>query len=72
VPTPAEFVAKWQGVNRPERAAAQGHFIYLCAMLGVPTPNEADPNGVNRPGARESTSRGPTCSATGCRPPRPG
>ncbi len=42
---PIEFAAKWEGVNRPERAAAQEHFIDLCAMLGVPTPNEADPNG---------------------------
>ncbi len=30
---------------RAERAAAQEHFIDLCRMLGVPTPNEADPTG---------------------------
>jgi hypothetical protein len=42
---PSEFAAKWQGCNRPERAAAQEHFIDLCAMLGVPTPNQADPDG---------------------------
>ena len=30
---------------RTERAASQEHFIDLCRMLGVPTPNEADPTG---------------------------
>jgi hypothetical protein len=30
-----------------ERAAAQEHFIDLCRMLGVPTPNEADPTGAD-------------------------
>lgn len=43
--TPSEFAAKWGGSTRNERAAAQEHFIDLCRMLGVPTPNEADPNG---------------------------
>jgi len=43
--TPAEFVAKWQGSTRTERAAAQEHFIDLCRMLGQPTPNDADPTG---------------------------
>ena len=37
MPTPAEFVAKWQGSTRAERAAAQEHFIDLCRMLGQPT-----------------------------------
>jgi hypothetical protein len=45
VPTPSEFVAKWQGSTRTERAAAQEHFIDLCRMLGQPTPNDADPTG---------------------------
>ncbi len=45
MPTPAEFVAKWQGSTRTERAAAQEHFIDLCRMLGQPTPNDADPTG---------------------------
>jgi hypothetical protein len=45
VPTPAEFVAKWRGSTRAERAAAQEHFIDLCRMLGQPTPNDADPTG---------------------------
>lgn len=43
--TPTEFAAKWGGSTRNERAAAQEHFIDLCRMLGVPTPNDADPNG---------------------------
>lgn len=33
------------GSTRTERAASQEHFIDLCRMLGVPTPNEADPTG---------------------------
>ena len=40
------------GVRRPlaqryetERAAAQSHFNDLCALLGQPTPLEADPRG---------------------------
>ena len=43
--TPSEFAAKWAGSTRSEKAAAQEHFIDLCRMLGVPTPNEADPSG---------------------------
>jgi hypothetical protein len=44
--TPAEFAAKWSASTRAERAAAQEHFVDLCRMLGVPTPNEADPTGA--------------------------
>lgn len=43
--TPAEFATKWAGSTRTERAAAQEHFIDLCRLLEVPTPNEADPIG---------------------------
>lgn len=43
--TPNEFASKWRGSKRSERAAAQEHFIDLCRMLAVPTPNEADPSG---------------------------
>src|SRR5713226_2744384 len=42
---PGEFAEKWAGSTRSERAASQEHFIDLCRMLGVPTPNEADPTG---------------------------
>src|ERR1700730_8025710 len=43
--TPSEFAAKWAGSWRTERAAAQEHFIDVCRMLEVATPNEADPIG---------------------------
>jgi hypothetical protein len=36
--TPAEFARKWMGSTQTERAASQEHFIDLCRMLGVPTP----------------------------------
>jgi len=45
--TPAEFATKWAGSTRTERAAAQEHFIDICRMLDVPTPNDADPTGDN-------------------------
>ncbi len=35
----AEFAAKWIGNTNTESAAAQEHFIDICGMLGVPTPN---------------------------------
>ena len=35
----AEFAAKWIGNTNTERGAAQEHFIDICTMLGVPTPN---------------------------------
>jgi hypothetical protein len=44
--TPAEFARKWGESTQKERSAAQEHFIDLCRMLGVPTPNEADPTGT--------------------------
>ena len=41
----AAFSAKWRENARRESASSQEHFIDLCRMLGVPTPNEADPVG---------------------------
>jgi hypothetical protein len=41
----AQFAAKWARNTRPERAASQTHFNDLCGILGLPTPNEADPDG---------------------------
>ncbi|MCK9486642.1 MAG: class I SAM-dependent DNA methyltransferase [Dehalococcoidia bacterium] len=41
--TPAAFVAKWSQNARRERAGSQSHFNDLCALVGVATPNEADP-----------------------------
>jgi len=43
--TPATFARKWATSTRTERAASQEHFIDICRMIGVPTPNEADPTG---------------------------
>ena len=41
----ADFAAKWRDNPRRERASSQEHFIDLCRLLGVPTPNEGDPSG---------------------------
>ena len=41
----AEFAAKWRENARRENASSQEHFIDLCHLLGVQTPNEADPVG---------------------------
>ena len=41
----AEFAAKWSENTRRERPSSQEHFIDLCSLLGVPTPNTADPTG---------------------------
>ena len=41
----AAFAAKWRDNARREHASSQEHFIDLCRLLGVPTPNEADPTG---------------------------
>jgi type II restriction/modification system DNA methylase subunit YeeA len=43
--TPAGFAMKWRDSTNTERAASQEHFIDLCRMLEVSTPNEADPGG---------------------------
>jgi hypothetical protein len=43
--TPSQFARKWADNTRTERAASQEHFIDLCRMLDVSTPNEADPTG---------------------------
>ena len=36
----AGFAAKWRESARRERASSQEHFIDLCRLLGVPTPND--------------------------------
>ena len=43
--TPTAVVAKWRANTRNERAAAQEHFLDLCASLDEPTPN-SDPTGA--------------------------
>lgn len=42
--TPQAFAAKWQSSQATERTASQEHFLNLCDMLGVATPND-DPTG---------------------------
>lgn len=37
--TPERFIAKWQANTRSEAAASKEHFLDLCALLGVETPN---------------------------------
>jgi hypothetical protein len=44
--TPQQFVNKWKQARLSERAGAQEHFLDLCALLGQPTPAEADPEGA--------------------------
>lgn len=41
--TPASFIAKWSRSELRERQGAQSHFNDLCALLGEPTPSDADP-----------------------------
>jgi hypothetical protein len=40
--SPEEFIARWRGNTRTERAAAQQHFLDLCDLLGVDKPGGAD------------------------------
>ena len=44
--SPEEFIARWRGVTRTERSAAQEHFLDLCALLGVPKPADVDRHGT--------------------------
>ena len=37
--TPEQFIARWRGNTRTERAAAQQHFLELCDLLGVDRPS---------------------------------
>ncbi|NJL06526.1 MAG: class I SAM-dependent DNA methyltransferase [Chloroflexaceae bacterium] len=38
--TPKKFVEKWASNTLNEKAVAQTHFNELCAMLGIPAPND--------------------------------
>ena len=40
----ATFVARWSVATLNERATAQPHFVDLCHLLGVPTPEVGGPN----------------------------
>ncbi|MGH7047272.1 MAG: class I SAM-dependent DNA methyltransferase [Stellaceae bacterium] len=41
-----QFIAKWRGITRTERSAAQEHFLDLCDLLEVPKPGEVDRHGT--------------------------
>ncbi|MEJ7842844.1 MAG: DNA methyltransferase [Rubrobacter sp.] len=43
--TPQEFSAKWADNRLKESAASKEHFIDVCALVGAPTPREADKEG---------------------------
>jgi hypothetical protein len=45
--SPHDFADRWRINRNKERSASQEHFIDLCRMLGVPTPNEGDPTGAS-------------------------
>ena len=36
---PEQFIEKWRANTRNEAAASKEHFLDLCALLDVPTPN---------------------------------
>lgn len=42
-----EFQARWRNTQLSERAAAQPHFMDLCALVGFPTPTAMDKAGAN-------------------------
>jgi type II restriction/modification system DNA methylase subunit YeeA len=55
---PAEFIRKWERSTLKESAAAQQHFLDLCALLDEPTPADVDPTGETycfEKGATKST-----------------
>ena len=56
----AEFAAKWRESARRERASSQEHFIDLCRLLGVPTPNDppASPDYTFEAGAERLSTGG--------------
>ena len=43
--TPQQFSAKWANNELKESAASKEHFIDVCALVGAPTPREADKKG---------------------------
>jgi len=43
--TPQAFVDRWRPNAGGEKKFSQSHFNDLCALIGVPTPHEADPTG---------------------------
>ncbi|MFN3612810.1 type IIL restriction-modification enzyme MmeI, partial [Tepidimonas sp.] len=56
--TAAEFIAKWRNNALSERAGAQSFFLDLCALLGVPTPDDPDNYCFERGAARTGAGHG--------------
>ena len=57
--TPEAFIAKWAANTRSEAAASKEHFLDLCALLAVDTPN-SDPTGEKyafEKGVQKSTGK---------------
>ena len=42
--TPDDFIRKWQGISLREKQAAQEHFLDLCALVGVESPDPGEPD----------------------------
>jgi len=43
--TPEDFIHKWRNTTLTGRSGAQSFFNDICALIGHPTPPEADPKG---------------------------
>lgn len=56
--TPAEFISKWRHNPLSERAGSQAHFLDLCAMLGVPPPNDPENYCFERGATRTGSGHG--------------
>ena len=56
--TARDFIAKWRASTLKERSASQSHFNDLCALVGHPTPVEADPTGESFTFERGATKTG--------------
>ncbi|MDP9485046.1 MAG: hypothetical protein M3Q49_04500 [Actinomycetota bacterium] len=44
--TPQQFSSKWADNELKESAASKKHFLDVCALVGAPTPREADKAGA--------------------------
>lgn len=56
--TARDFIAKWRASTLKERSASQSHFNDLCALVGHPSPVEADPTGEHFTFERGATKTG--------------
>ena len=66
--TPQEFSAKWADNELKESAASKEHFLDVCALVGSPTPREADKQGewfAFEKGVEKGTPSGLTSQSDG-------